>query len=387
MKKILYDLSMTQPLDGVKYHGGGRYGEIVFEHLIKKSELIDAVYDGKRWLNPLVREKIDLCHIELFDLQKMTLEQLMQSGKYILYTPIVANNHRVLSKKYEVLGTIHGLRMYEMPGDKFQLKYTFPKSLKNWIWTLWGIFSPETMKKWARHRAQQNFASSNLKIVTVSNHSKYSILSAVPSIKADDINVFYSPSTVVECGQKLTTNGLPAKFFLMVSGDRWLKNCYRAVRAFDELFSERPNLDFCVVVTGLGSKVRYRKYIKNPNRFVFFDYTDDALLQHLYTSAYAFVYPTLNEGFGYPPVEAMHCGTPVISSAIAAVTEICQDSVLYFNPYSIQEIKMRILQMCDSSVYKDFKRRAVMQYRMVSERQQRDLDGLCDYLLSFLKER
>lgn len=68
-------------------------------------------------------------------------------------------------------------------------------------------------------------------------------------------------------------------------------------------------------------------------------------LASLYQNAYLFVYPTLNEGFGYPPIEAMQFATPVICSAITSTTEICGDSVLYFNPYSIDEIKNRILMM------------------------------------------
>lgn len=54
--------------------------------------------------------------------------------------------------------------------------------------------------------------------------------------------------------------------------------------------------------------------IKNKSHFVLLEYVDNNVLESLYKGAYALIYPTLNEGFGYPPLEAMKYGTPVLSS-------------------------------------------------------------------------
>ena len=99
----------------------------------------------------------------------------------------------------------------------------------------------------------------------------------------------------------------------------------------------------------------------------------------------ALVYPSLNEGFGYPPLEAMHEGCPVIASAIASIPEVCGDAVMYFNPFLISEIKMRILQMEDSSVRTNYVQKAIDRQIIVEKKQKADLDALCEYLLSFLK--
>jgi glycosyltransferase involved in cell wall biosynthesis len=59
---------------------------------------------------------------------------------------------------------------------------------------------------------------------------------------------------------------------------------------------------------------------------------DDVELQAAYTGATALLYPSLYEGFGLPPLEAMACGTPVITSPAPAIAEVCGDAVIYVAP-------------------------------------------------------
>ena len=73
---------------------------------------------------------------------------------------------------------------------------------------------------------------------------------------------------------------------------------------------------------------------------------DDAGLKALYQRASAFVFPSLYEGFGLPPLEAMACGCPVAASSIAAVRAVCGDAALYFDalsPRSIADVLRRLL--------------------------------------------
>jgi len=71
-------------------------------------------------------------------------------------------------------------------------------------------------------------------------------------------------------------------------------------------------------------------------------FVDEADLPYLYSGALAYCIPSLSEGFGLPPLEAMACGTPVISSNVSAMPEILGDAPLYFDPYGIQEIEKTI---------------------------------------------
>lgn len=67
-------------------------------------------------------------------------------------------------------------------------------------------------------------------------------------------------------------------------------------------------------------------------------YVTDEELKALYLSAICFVFPSLYEGFGIPPIEAMSCGCPVIASNAASIPEICGDAALFFHPENVEEI-------------------------------------------------
>ena len=102
--------------------------------------------------------------------------------------------------------------------------------------------------------------------------------------------------------------------------------------------------------------------------------------EQLYHDAYCLIYPSLNEGFGYPPLEAMHYGVPVLASAFASITEICEGASIYFNPFSIEEIAARILYICNMDVHREYAKRGVNQFNKVATKQKVDLDALIDYL-------
>ena len=65
---------------------------------------------------------------------------------------------------------------------------------------------------------------------------------------------------------------------------------------------------------------------------------DDEQLVREYQGATAFVFPSLYEGFGIPPLEAQACGCPVIAARAASIPEVLGESVLYFEPLNIEDI-------------------------------------------------
>lgn len=79
------------------------------------------------------------------------------------------------------------------------------------------------------------------------------------------------------------------------------------------VFSRSPELGSDVITTG---------------------YVSDAQLRALYEHAACFVYPSLYEGFGLPPLEAMECGCPTIASSSSSLPEVCGDAVVYCDPHS-----------------------------------------------------
>jgi glycosyltransferase involved in cell wall biosynthesis len=77
----------------------------------------------------------------------------------------------------------------------------------------------------------------------------------------------------------------------------------------------------------------------------FLGYVDNDLLPSLYTHASCLVFPSLYEGFGMPPLEAMACGSPVLASNCASIPEVCGDAAHYFEPLDADELAEKLLQL------------------------------------------
>ena len=388
MRKILFDLTRTQPMDGTKYHGGGKYGLEVFYKLaeINPQKLV-GFYNENLFIEEKVLEVCKKNKILLIKASEKTVIQAAREYGGVIYSPLFDPIYNS-DPEIEVILTIHDMRPLEMVGDSFEKFYKHKRKLVGSLLLKFGLNNLRqrlihTKKYNSVLRAQRDiFARKNYHIVTVSEHSKCAMLSFVPFLHPDDVQVFYAPSTIKD--SLLCEQGCPyGKYYLIVSGNRWLKNGARAMLAFDELMSERPDFKGNVVITGLPKLENLEITLKNKSRFICVGYVDEPSLKQLYRNAYAFVYPSLNEGFGYPPLEAMHEGCPVLASATASITEICGDAVLYFNPYLINEIKMRILNVEDKNVRENLVVKGKKREIEIRHRQNIDLENLCLYILSF----
>ena len=79
------------------------------------------------------------------------------------------------------------------------------------------------------------------------------------------------------------------------------------------------------------------------NRVTFTGYVPDKLLMQYIVNADALIFPSLYEGFGLPPLEAMAAGVPVIASNVASMPEVCSEYVDYINPYNINDIANKLM--------------------------------------------
>jgi len=84
------------------------------------------------------------------------------------------------------------------------------------------------------------------------------------------------------------------------------------------------------------------KALELGNRVHFTGHVDNATLQQCYAHADALVFPSLYEGFGLPPLEAMACGCPAAVSRAASLPEVCGDAALYFDPHNESDIAEKI---------------------------------------------
>ncbi|MCH5228170.1 MAG: glycosyltransferase, partial [Muribaculaceae bacterium] len=287
-----------------------------------------------------------------------------------------------LNTKVEIIVTIHGLRALEINRDRYEAIYS--NSIKDTI-KYWIKQSPyfKILHKKYKRKYQKILNSNNVKIITVSNHSKYSIKYFYPNFNIKEISVKYSPNTSKDIISNKLNENKSERYYLIVSADRWLKNAYRAIKTFEYLFDNfliDPNVK--IFITGLKKDSKIWKKIKNKENYKLFGYLEREELENLYANAYALVYPTLNEGFGYPPLEAMKYGTPVLASAVTSIPEICGDSVLYFNPYQEFEIANRILQIEDVNIRNQFSVKALQRFNIIKNQQDKDLQSLAEEIIS-----
>jgi len=148
---------------------------------------------------------------------------------------------------------------------------------------------------------------------------------------------------------------LPDKFLLYVGNIKPHKNLARLLQAFDRIDNEALYL---VIIGNKEGFVTEDKGINNielrrRNKIVFTGFVPDEDLLKFYKIAEALVFPSIYEGFGLPPLEAQACGCPVIASNIASLPEVCGDSVLYCNPYDINDIANKIELLINNEVLKE----------------------------------
>jgi glycosyltransferase involved in cell wall biosynthesis len=97
--------------------------------------------------------------------------------------------------------------------------------------------------------------------------------------------------------------------------------------------------DFDVVIAGgVNPRVFSTPDVPLPVGVKYIGYVSDGELRALYEHAACFVFPSLYEGFGLPPLEAMACGAPVITSNISSLPEVVGDAGILINPYNIEEL-------------------------------------------------
>lgn len=373
---LLFDLVSTQPNVTGKRHGGGKYGEIVFTRILERHLPVKCYIDSTKWINPEIKALIIKNDICCFDSSKESLDHIVKGNNIdLLYSPL-PNDEIFAFTGCRIIGTIHGLRGLETPLDSYYWKYK-DVTFSNRIRFILKKKLPSLGYRKVYNQIAGVYKNDNFSFVTVSNHTRSSLLSYYPQYKDCEIPVFYSPSTIKE---KNYSTKRTDKYFLLVSANRWEKNNLRAIMALDRLFNNGFINDFNVVVTGAKDSSLFSYSIKNKKKFSFVGYVDDEELNQLYHDAYCLIYPSLNEGFGYPPLEAMYHGVPVIASPFSSIQEVCEGNVIYFNPFSIEEIMSRLIQISDLDTHDKYSKLGKEQFEKIKQKQKTDLDALIDYI-------
>lgn len=212
-------------------------------------------------------------------------------------------------------------------------------------------------------------ARSALKIFTVSNYSKSRYRHYFPKVK-NKITVIangldhklFKPATKKKIEELSQQFNLPKKFFLCVGIGKKHKNLDLVVKALSPLWHE--DLSYPLVIAGAGGDIPgYVNQIVagekvRPN-IISVPFLDASQLVTLYSAATWLLMPSKLEGFGFPVIESMACGTPVACATSASLPEIGQDAVLYFDPKVPEDLRKLTDRLHQSQIRTSFKRKGL----------------------------
>lgn len=311
---------------------------------------------------------------------------LDQTNEYSLihhtpkYIDIYQNNSEILIKSYsnhykatvwklinaplklktvKSLDLVHDLNgigplSFNMPFKKVvtihdMIPVLFPDAFDFPIASIYKYLLPKTLK-------------SASKIITVSNCTKEDIISYY-NVSSEKIKVIYNavderftPQKSQEIAKVRNRYGLNFPFILYVGTLEPRKNIPFILKAFHNI--RKNYIDYKLVIAGKKGW-KYKEIFDTinalnlQNHVVFTGYVLDEDLPGLYAAADLFVYPSLYEGFGLPPLEAMACGTPVITSNTSSLPEVVGDAGIMVDPHNVNKLADSICRVLSNKKLKE----------------------------------
>ena len=231
-----------------------------------------------------------------------------------------------------------------------------------WIHDLAYQSCPDTVRRKTRLWLKMNMKRTCLRadhILTVSNFSKREIMRHLHVQKdkirviphAVDHSVYHTNYDTKQIRTARKTYGIEKDYFLYLGTIEPRKNLIRLIDAYEILCRKRKSVPQLVLAGGEGWMCGniYKKVHRSAFRkkIIFTGYVNQKDSPALMCGAKAFLFPSLYEGFGMPPLEAMACGTPVITSATTSLPEVVGNAGIKVNPECVEEISKAMLRILD----------------------------------------
>ncbi len=198
-------------------------------------------------------------------------------------------------------------------------------------------------------------------ILTVSNHSKNDILKFFPSCPSDKIivtplfaNASFKPLSKKNCSNMLNQKyNINFPFILYLGGFSTRKNVKMLIDSFQSVLNDIPSYYKLLLLGSIkdeGNKlIDYVHSLGLSDRIIFLGYIKYNELPLFYNACKCFVYPSLYEGFGLPPLEAMSCMCPVITSNTSSIPEVTNSSAMLINPLDKDDLSNSIIKMINDT--------------------------------------
>jgi len=223
------------------------------------------------------------------------------------------------------------------------------------------------------------------RIITVSNYSKSEIIKYLdyPEKKIDVIynGLDHNEFKVLKDNKAvLRKYGVSERnsLILFVGTEEPRKNLLRIIKSIGKISKKNNNITLLKVGTPLNIDRRHelKTYIKKlglENNVKFLDYVSEKDLIKIYNSVDFLVLPSLYEGFGFPALEAMACGCPVITSNTTSLPEVVGDAAITINPYNIDQLAEAMYKLLKNNetrkklIKKGLKRAKLFTWKKASE--------------------
>lgn len=174
---------------------------------------------------------------------------------------------------------------------------------------------------------------------------------------AVDHSIYHTGYSQEQIQKVLDKLNIEREYFLYLGTIEPRKNLVKLISAYAKLCRKEENVPQLVLAGGRGwlcdDIYKKAEELGLGNKVLFTGYIDQEDSPVLMCGAKAFVFPSLYEGFGMPPLEAMACGTPVIASNATSLPEVVGDAGILVDPHSEKEIYMAMKTLLEDDEYRD----------------------------------
>jgi glycosyltransferase involved in cell wall biosynthesis len=359
--RILYD---HQVFSWQKYGGISRYFYEIITRLAKQNKHEIDLFQGFN-INKYGLEKYKDQYSQYFNHEKKNipktgfvyklaneycLKYMAHNKHYNIYHPTYYDLY-FENNKFNTVVTVYDM-IHELYNDEFKNDDTSKK------------------KKKLINRAHG--------IIAISQSTKKDLIGLF-NVPENKIKVIYLANSLFEPIESEAV--FKPSYMLYVGSRNKYKNFIGLVKAFSNSIYKN---DFSLVCFGGGSFNQEEKQLLNnlniSNKVYHYDGSDQ-VLSNLYYYADLFIYPSKYEGFGIPPLEAMHYGTPVLVSDVSSIPEVVGDAGIYFAPNDVEDLTNKIdLILSDNKLRLNLREKGFLQEQKFS------WDRCAKETLNFYKE-